>query len=130
MPSNKNNKRKKNSKNRQTDFKRELIRKDEYQEYARVTKMLGNRRITCECFDGKIRLGLIRGKMKKRVWISVDDLVLITKRDFQDEKCDVIHKYSSDEERLLKKQGEFDTYIEKAQDKKEEDEDMIAFEDI
>ena len=107
-----------------------MVRKDEYQEYARVTKLLGNRRLTCECFDGKIRLGKIRGKMKKRVWISVDDLVLISKRDFQDSKCDVIHRYSSNEERLLKKQGEFENYVDKEKEKKEEEEDLIAFEDI
>ena len=104
MPSNKNNKRKKNSKNRQTDFKRELVYRDEYQRYARVTKLLGNRRLTCECFDGKDRLALIRGSMRKRVWINAGDLILIALRGFQDGKCDVIHKYSSDEERYLKKQ--------------------------
>tara|TARA_B100001115_G_C15771654_1_gene378700 strand:+ start:639 stop:1028 length:390 start_codon:yes stop_codon:yes gene_type:complete len=129
MPSKKNNKKKKNSKNRQTDFKRELIYRDEDQQYARVLKLLGNRRLTCECFDGKERLGLIRGSMRKRVWISVGDLVLIALREFQDKKCDVIHKYKEDEERYLKKTGAFESYVENKQNTKEED-DVIAFEDI
>ena len=129
MPSNKNNKRKKNSKNRQTDFKRELVYRDEYQRYARVIKLLGNRRLTCECFDGKDRLALIRGSMRKRVWISAGDLILIALREFEDKKCDVIHKYSSDEERYLKKTGAFENYIEDDKKSKEEEE-TISFEDI
>ena len=38
------------------DDKRELEFKDEGQEYAKVIAMLGNGRLTAECFDGKNRL--------------------------------------------------------------------------
>jgi initiation factor 1A len=32
--------------------------------------MLGNGRCECYCFDGKNRLAHIRGKMRKKVWVS------------------------------------------------------------
>merc|ERR1712178_279471 len=57
------------------------------------------------CFDGKERLCNIRGKMRKKVWIGVGDIVLLGLRDFQDEKADVIQKYNPDEARRLKAQG-------------------------
>ena len=68
--------------------------------------MLGNGRCECFCFDGVTRLGHIRGKMRKKVWITAGDIVLVAKRDFQDEKVDIVHKYTADEARNLKQYGE------------------------
>jgi translation initiation factor 1A len=76
------------------------------QEYAQVVKMLGNGRCDCFCFDGVSRLGTIRGQMRKKVWITAGDIVLVGKREFQDEKVDIIHKYTADEARNLKQYGE------------------------
>merc|ERR1719193_2659675 len=38
------------------------------------------------CFDGTKRLCHIRGKMRKKVWVNLGDICLISLRDFQDEK--------------------------------------------
>ena len=75
--------------------KRDLITKenDEDLEYARAEKMLGNARILLKCFDGVVRVGRIRGKMKRKVWIGVGDLVLVSLRPYENKKCDVILKY-------------------------------------
>jgi translation initiation factor 1A len=89
-----------------TSFKRELITKEEGQEYGVVTKMLGNGRLEAYCYDGKTRMCHIRGKMRKKVWVNQGDTVLIGLRDYQDDKADVIHKYNPDEARQLKKMGE------------------------
>lgn len=48
----------------------------------------------------------IRGKMRKKVWVVVGDIVLVSLRDFQDEKGDIILKYLSDEAKNLKTYGE------------------------
>ena len=88
------------------DGKRELVFKDELQEYAQVTKMLGNARVEAFCFDGVSRLCQIRGQMRKRVWINVGDIVLVSLREFQDSKADIIWKYTPDEARSLKAYGE------------------------
>ena len=68
--------------------------------------MLGNGRCECFCFDGVTRLGHIRGKMRKKVWVSAGDIVLVGLREYQDDKVDIIHKYNADEARNLKQYGE------------------------
>merc|ERR1711939_1108913 len=82
--------------------KRELSLKQDGQEYAQVLRMLGNGRLEALCIDGKTRLCHIRGKMRKKVWVNVGDIILLGLRDYQDEKADVIVKYTADEARLLK----------------------------
>ena len=56
--------------------------------------MLGNGRLEALCFDGEKRLAHIRGKLRKKVWINQGDIILLSLRDYQDEKGDVILKYS------------------------------------
>ena len=56
-------------KNENDDDKRELVFREDGQEYAQVTKMLGNGRLEAQCFDGEKRLAHIRGKMRKKVRI-------------------------------------------------------------
>ena len=91
----------KKAKKYETVDKRQIIYKTEGQEYAIITKMLGNGRCECKCYDGRTRLGHIRGKMHKRVWISIGDTVLVSLREYQDEKADIIHKYTSEETKTL-----------------------------
>lgn len=54
--------------------------------------MLGNGRAECYCYDGVTRLGHIRGKMRKKVWVSAGDIVLVGKRDYQDDKASPVRK--------------------------------------
>lgn len=68
--------------------------------------MLGNGRLEAACFDGGKRLAHIRGKLRKKVWINQGDIILLSLREYQDEKGDVILKYSADEARSLKAYGE------------------------
>jgi translation initiation factor 1A len=98
-------KKKKTGKN-DSEEKRELIFKEDGQEYAQVLKMLGNNRLDAQCIDGVKRLAHIRGKMRKKVWVNAGDVVLVGLRDYQDGKADVILKYSAEEARALKAYGE------------------------
>jgi translation initiation factor 1A len=108
MPKNKGKggKNRRREKNENESEKRELIFKEDGQEYAQVVKMLGNGRLEAKCFDGPIRLAHIRGKLRKKVWINQGDIILLSLRDYQDEKADVLMKYSADEARSLKAYGE------------------------
>lgn len=109
MPKNKGKggKNRRRGKNENEGLKRELVFKEDGQEYAQVTKMLGNGRLEAMCFDGVKRLCHIRGKLRKKVWINQSDIILVGLRDYQDCKADVILKYSADEARNLKSYGEF-----------------------
>jgi len=108
MPKNKGKggKNRRRGKNENEDMKRELVFKEDGQEYAQVIKMLGNGRLEASCFDGVKRLCHIRGKLRKKVWINQSDIILIGLRDYQDQKADVILKYTPDEARSLKAYGE------------------------
>lgn len=104
MPKNKGKggKNRRRGKNENDNEKRELVFKEDGQEYAKVLKMLGNGRLEAQCFDGEKRLARIRGKLHKKVWIQAGDIILVGLRDYQDEKGDVILKYSLEEARRLK----------------------------
>lgn len=108
MPKNKEGKGGKNRRRgkNESEEKRELIMKEDGQEYGQVLRMLGNGRLEAHCFDGKKRLCHIRGKMRKKVWVNAGDIVLMGLRDFQDDKADVILKYTPEESRRLKQLGE------------------------
>lgn len=106
-------------------------------EYAQVLRMLGDGRVALQCFDGVARTGLIRGTMRRRVWISTGDIVLIGLREFEVEKADVIHKYTSEEARNLQAYGELpasakinQTAIDMAMDDGDEDDAGFDFEDV
>ncbi|KAJ6095307.1 Translation initiation factor 1A (eIF-1A) [Penicillium sp. IBT 16267x] len=141
MPKNKGKggKNRRRGKNENDNEKRELVFKEEGQEYAQVVKMLGNGRLEALCFDGEKRLAHIRGKLRKKVWINQGDIILLSLRDYQDEKGDVIMKYTADEARSLKAYGELpehakinetDTYgAEGADDNVEFDEDRDSEEE-
>lgn len=115
------------------DSRRDLQIKTDGQVYAKVLKNLGNCRLELECYDGIKRLGHIRGSMKNKVWISVGDIVLISTRDFQDDKCDVILKYTSEEVRKLINYGDLtNNAADDSQINEEENENAagFTFEDI
>lgn len=88
-------------KRRDEENERALLFREIGQEYGQITKMLGDRRVTVRCFDGKTRQCKVRGKMRKRVWVAVGDIVLVSLRDFQDDKGDVVHRYNTTEARNL-----------------------------
>ena len=110
MPNAKGGKKFKRGK-KNTSFEKKLIYKDpkEDQEYGKVIRAMGNGRFEIQCFDGKTRMGIIAGNMRKRVWVNKDDIILFSKWEFttDDDKCSIIHKYDIDESRKLQKEGEF-----------------------
>ena len=87
------------------ESKRDLVLKDDGQEYAQVLSKLGDGRFKLDCYDGLERTGRICGKMRNRVWIQVSDLVLVSIRGFDDDKCDIIHRYAPSEAQDLKSRG-------------------------
>jgi translation initiation factor 1A len=71
-----------------------------------VTKLLGFDRIMVKCQDGKERLCRIRGKMKRRVWIRENDVVLVSPWEFQsDSRGDVTWRYTHGQAELLRRKG-------------------------
>ena len=55
--------------------------------------MMGANHIRVRCMDGVIRMGRIKGTMKKRIWIREGDTLIVAPWSFQDAKCDIIYRY-------------------------------------
>ena len=103
--------------------KRETIYPDTGQEYAFVQDLMGNGRLKAFCMDEKIRVGRIRGSMRKfkqKIIINRGDIILISKRDYEDDKVDVIHKYSFEEVTKLIKNREIPEKIQKLYQNRDE----------
>jgi translation initiation factor 1A len=80
---------------------RQLQFKEELEDYAIVQVVLGSGKMKVLCYSDNTR-----GSMYKKVWIVKDDIVLISLREYQDSRCDIIFKYTPDEVRMLKSYGE------------------------
>lgn len=68
-------------------------------------QLLGASRIRVMCADGKSRLGRIPGKLKKRMWIREGDLLVVKVWEFQQDKCDIRHRYTKTEATYLSRKG-------------------------
>ncbi len=72
---------------------------------AIVEKMLGGRRVIVQCEDGVERMARIPGRLKRKQWINVGDVVIIVPWEFQDEKADLIHRYTRPQAEWLRRKG-------------------------
>jgi len=71
-----------------------------------AVRMMGYDRILVKCQDGKERLCRVRGKLKRRVWIRLQDIVLVSPWDFQsDKRGDIIWRYKRNQAEWLRKNG-------------------------
>ncbi|KAI0443710.1 hypothetical protein F4803DRAFT_549811 [Xylaria telfairii] len=104
---------KRDEKNEKND-NRELLFKEDGQDYAVIQKILGSGRYNAQSFQppsadtkerGVVRLAIRRGALR-RTSIRVGDIVLLGLRDFQDGKADIIHTYTNNEAWRLQALGE------------------------
>ena len=71
-----------------------------------VELMLGSDKLRVQCDDGKERIVRIPGKLRKRVWIRVGDLILIKPwKVMSDRRADVIWRYTKTQARWLQRKG-------------------------
>jgi translation initiation factor 1A len=84
---------KKNTKPSENIIKKvKLPYKDE--QFAVVIEMSGGSRLKAMCEDGKTRMIRIGGRFKKRMWVRVNDLILIKPWPIQaDIKADLVYRY-------------------------------------
>lgn len=73
---------------------KELVLPEKGEILGRVVKLMGSDHIMVQCADGKTRMGRIRGKLKRRIWIREGDVVLVAPWDFNDQRCDILWRYT------------------------------------
>jgi len=73
--------------------------------FAIAEQLLGASRIKVMCQDGVSRMGRIPGKIKKRMWIREGDLLIVRPWDFQDDKADIIFRFTKTESSYMSRKG-------------------------
>jgi len=67
---------------------------------------VGGSRMKVRCMDSKTRICRIPGRLKRKLWVRENDILLIEPWELQgDEKGDVIYKYRPIQIDVLKKRG-------------------------
>lgn len=92
------------NKKKSTNIVKNYVIDSEYEEYALSKKLLGNCRVSLITNSGDEVIGIIRGNMRKfnkRVLIEVGDIVVVSKRDFQLNKVDIVHKCNLEQTQQL-----------------------------
>ena len=78
----------------------------EFEVLGFAEKLLGYDRIMVRCLDGFTRLCRIRGKMKRRAWIRLNDIVIVSPWDFQsDKRGDITYRYRRNQADWLRHNG-------------------------
>ncbi len=70
-----------------------LPKKWNKEQFALAELMMGANHIRVRCIDGVVRMGRIKGTMKKRTWIREGDTLIVAPWSFQDAKCDIMYRY-------------------------------------
>ena len=65
--------------------------------------MMGANHMWVRCIDGVTRLGRLKGKIQKKVWIREGDILIVVPWSFQDERCDIIYRYTGPQVEWLKR---------------------------
>ena len=73
---------------------------------GRVIKLLGSDQVLVKCTDDITRRGRIRGKLKRRIWIRDNDMVIIAPWDFKPtERGDIIWRFILGQVKWLRNNG-------------------------
>jgi translation initiation factor 1A len=71
-----------------------------------LEQRLGASRCRVRCLDGKTRNCRIPGRLKRKLWVRENDVVLVEPWEFGgDEKGDIIFKYRPNQVMFLKQNG-------------------------
>ncbi len=102
MPSNKNRKDKDGS---EGIGRLRFPKKEEFEQFGIVKQLMGANQLKVICQDGVERGCRIPGKLRKRVWIRVNDLVIVKVWDFQPSKGDIKWRFFGNQVEWFKRKG-------------------------
>jgi translation initiation factor 1A len=70
-----------------------------------IEQRLGGNKSSISCFDGKKRICRVPGRLRRRLWLKVEDVVIIEPWELDDKKGDIVFKYPFNQLSWLKKKG-------------------------
>ena len=80
--------------------------------FAIADAFQGGSRLQVICEDGNRRLARIPGKLRRRMWIRENDLLIIIPWSFQDSKADVKWRYTPTQFANLRRMGKIPEILE------------------
>jgi translation initiation factor 1A len=76
-----------------------------------LAQRVGAGRMLISCMDGKTRNCRVPGRLRREMWLREGDVVIIEPWEFDNEKGDVLYKYSKAAIEKLKKDGLLKTAV-------------------
>ena len=73
--------------------------------FAVAETFQGGSRLQVICEDGIRRMGRIPGKLRRRMWVRENDLLIVVPWSFQDSRADVKFRYTPTQTANLKRRG-------------------------
>ena len=74
-----------------------------------VEQRLGGNKMMVNCFDGKARNCRVPGRLRRKLWLRPNDVVIIEPWELDENRGDVIFKYRPNQVRWLKKNNYLET---------------------
>ena len=75
-----------------------------------LDQRVGGSRSLVRCLDGKVRNCRIPGRLKRHLWVRPGDIVLVEPWELsQEDKGDIVFKYTKAQVSLLRKRGMLDS---------------------
>src|SRR2546428_13908751 len=72
---------------------KQLVKAEQGELLGRVLKLTGGALVIGKCADGQTGAARSRGKLKRRMWIRENDIVLVSPWDFDNRKADILWRY-------------------------------------
>ncbi len=95
----------KNAQNQeQEDLQRVKLPRDK-ELFGIIAQRLGGSRMRVKCFDGVTRICRIPGRLKRKLWVREEDVVLVEPWEYDKDKGDIIFKYRKNQVDWLKMKG-------------------------
>lgn len=70
-----------------------------------IEQRVGGARMLVKCVDGKSRNCRVPGRLKRALWLREGDVVIIEPWEFDNEKGDVLFKYTPNQVDWLRRKG-------------------------
>ncbi|MBR9702013.1 translation initiation factor IF-1A [Candidatus Pacearchaeota archaeon] len=70
-----------------------------------IEQRLGGNKMMVHCLDGKQRNCRVPGRLRRRLWLRPDDVVIVQPWELDDTKGDLLLKYKPNQIAWLKKNG-------------------------
>ena len=74
-----------------------------------IEQRLGGNKMKVNCLDGKTRNCRVPGRLKRRLWLRPDDVVIIEPWELDDTRGDIIFKYKLNQIAWLRKNNYLET---------------------